>query len=42
MKDSIEDKMVSTIQEAKAKCGKAAMTHFTADELKLAKIFTLK
>jgi len=42
MKNSIEEKMVTSIQEAKAKLGKGAMAHLTAEELKMAKIMTLK
>jgi SNF2 family DNA or RNA helicase len=42
MKDSIEEQMVTNIQQAKATLGKGAMAHLTADELKMAKIVTLK
>ena len=42
MKDSIEEKMITNIQQAKSKLGKGAMAHLTAEELKLAKIATLK
>ena len=42
IKDSIEEKMVYRIQEAKAKLGKGAMARLTAEELKVAKIMTLK
>lgn len=42
MKGSIEERMVTNIQEAKAKLGKGAMAHLTAEELKMAKIVTLK
>ena len=42
MKDSIEERMVTNIQEAKAKLGKGALAHLTAEELKMAKIVTLK
>lgn len=42
MKDSIEERMVTNIQEAKSKLGKGAMAHLTAEELKMAKIVTLK
>ncbi|KAL3908217.1 MAG: hypothetical protein SGARI_003164 [Bacillariaceae sp.] len=42
MKDSIEEKMVTNIQQAKSKLGKGAMAHLTAEELKLAKTVTLK
>merc|ERR1711862_633370 len=42
MKNSIEEKMVYHIQEAKAKLGKGAMAHLTAEELKVAKVMTLK
>ena len=34
--------MITNIQQAKSKLGKGAMAHLTAEELKLAKIATLK
>ena len=42
MKDSIEERMETNIQEDKAKLGKGAMAHIITEELKMAKIVDFK
>ncbi|KAL3932522.1 MAG: hypothetical protein SGARI_003941 [Bacillariaceae sp.] len=42
MKETIEERMITNIQAAKAALGKGAMARLTPQELKLAKIVTLK